>query len=505
MSTATEELASEQLLDLERILCGVVTGTAWGRAMLDKITEFAMFTDSRHQVLWEVMLGMEEARKPLSRDVLVQELTLTRRLETAGGLDYIRQLPSIYSFEECESYADQLLRHGALRLIQLVGRQLATTKQAESALDALGRAQKQLSTTQQLLVTKPTLTYSTATEEALAQMSYASTQRGGLVGFDCGLRTLNDMLNGIQKQKLYVIAARPSIGKSVVAAHIARSIAHDHRAEGKKVLIVSLEMPASEMVARDISWATQIKGELLGRGWLPSGVTRPAFDEAVKAAIGDTGILFDTEMTHLGEVLSKARRLHAEGKLLALVIDYLQLMTGVGENRTLQIGSITRALKGLAKELDIPVIILSQVSREAEKGTRGDKRPRLPDLRESGDIEQDADVVIMLYRPDFYGDKENGTGTPILGLFEFIIAKHRGGSRGTVIVNHDIECSLLWDKFTDDLDVVTNRPKPLIDIMPRQQNLFTAAGVYDSAADYKNPVLQISSSSLAERQVQHPN
>jgi replicative DNA helicase len=499
---------TDHLYEMERVLCGVVTVTPWGSAILDRLVEPQLFTTPAHQLLWATMLDLYQRKQALTRDVLVQQLHLKRQLSAVGGAAYVNELPVMADYEECEAFTEQLLTHGALRLVHQVGQKMTSLKLEERAATVLDEAQQTIARAQQQLIIVPTTTYDAAAEKSLDNMRRASEQKGGMAGYDCGLRSVNNLLGGLQGGKVYIIAARPSIGKSVVAAHFARAVSRDIRVvqADKQVLIVSLEMPADEFVGRDISCATHLPGSQLERGILPQGVARDQFEEKVMAYLAGTRILFDDRLRRLEHISAKARRLGAEGKLAALFIDYVQLMevsTIQGENRAAQVGRITRSLKQLAKDLDIPVVLLSQISRDAEKSQgRRDKRPKLSDLKESGSIEEDADVVILLYRPDFYGDIDQ-TGNKITGVIEFNVAKHRGGERDMVPCKHDMRCSLLWDDHTLPFDPITNRPIPFVEIKPRQGSLF------EEHADYSdipgNPEQGYGPRTISQADLQRPN
>lgn len=244
---------------------------------------------------------------------------------------------------------------------------------------------------------------------------------GGPVGLTTGLKDLDRRLHGLRPGRLYLVAGRPAMGKSILGLKIAVANA----LAGETVLLASLEMPVTELMDRIHS--------SLGRIPLESIETGVVSDEDMDSVVATTSkiesmplFFSDSSQSTITSLIAKAKRLKRRNGLSLLVLDYVQLMDGIGENRTQQIGSITRALKRLAKELDIPIVALSQLNRGLEQ--RQDKRPILSDLRESGDIEQDADVVMMLYRDEIYYAEDSSR----VGVCDIYIRKFRSGKTGMV-------------------------------------------------------------------------
>lgn len=256
-------------------------------------------------------------------------------------------------------------------------------------------------------------------------------QSGKHTGLDSGYRAVDLLLNGFQKTDLIVIAARPGMGKTAFAVQAIKQIAE----RGKPVGLISLEMSAKQLVERLAVSECQIENDKVKRGKLDV----LEFQKFMNAC-GDLSRMpihiDDTPFMSITELRARAIRMKTKYNIEILVVDYLQLVKGSGrhgQNRDQEIGEITRTLKGVAKELDIPVIALSQLSRGVE--TRGGtRRPQLSDLRESGNIEQDADIVMFLYRPEYYKITTDDNGMPTFGLCECIVAKHRNGSLDTVLV-----------------------------------------------------------------------
>ena len=271
---------------------------------------------------------------------------------------------------------------------------------------------------------------STLVRQAIVQIESAKTQDGNIVGIPSGFTALDKMTSGWQPSDLIILAARPAMGKTAFALTLGRNAAVSFK---KAVAIFSLEMSSLQLVTRLISAESEISA-----GKLKNGNLR--YDELAQIHTKIGGLteapifIDDTPAISVFELRAKARRLKAQHDIQLLVVDYLQLMTAGGEgkgNREQEISTISRSLKSIAKELNIPVIALSQLSRAVES-RGGDRRPQLSDLRESGSIEQDADMVLFINRPEYYGLTEDEAGNSTLGVANIIIAKHRNGSVGDV-------------------------------------------------------------------------
>ncbi|MGC9335373.1 MAG: replicative DNA helicase, partial [Anaerolineae bacterium] len=255
------------------------------------------------------------------------------------------------------------------------------------------------------------------------RIEYLTRHRGEMIGIPTGFTDMDKLLGGLQRSDMVILAARPSVGKTSLALSIAHNAAKKHN---QRVAFFSLEMSNEQVVQRLISAETGINSQRLRRG----EIAQDEWGRFIKATSDLAESLLyidDTPGISALELRTKARRLHAEVGIDLVVVDYLQLMRGDfrSENRVQEISSISRALKGLARELNVPILALSQLSRGVE--ARTDKRPILSDLRESGALEQDADVVIFIYRDELYNEN-----TERKNLADIIVAKHRNGPTGTV-------------------------------------------------------------------------
>jgi replicative DNA helicase len=262
-------------------------------------------------------------------------------------------------------------------------------------------------------------------KEAVAEIAAGRSQEGHLRGVGSGFTEIDRITSGWQKSDLIILASRPGMGKTALALTMARNIAVDFK---KPIALFSLEMSAVQLVTRLISSETEISAEKLRRGNLED-YEWEQLNSRISTLIDAPLFIDDTPALTMFELRAKCRRLKTQHDIQIIILDYLQLMQGAPEhkgNREQEISNISRSLKALSKELDIPIIALSQLSREVEK--RLVKKPILSDLRESGSIEQDADMVLFIYRPEYYKMEDDTYGGPVEGIAEISIAKNRNGA-----------------------------------------------------------------------------
>ncbi|MCF6295692.1 MAG: replicative DNA helicase, partial [Flavobacteriaceae bacterium] len=278
--------------------------------------------------------------------------------------------------------------------------------------------------------------------EAIVQIEKARNQKDGLSGVPSGFTSLDRITSGWQKTDLVIIAARPSMGKTAFVLSMARNIAIDHN---KSVAVFSLEMSSLQLVTRLIAAETELGSQKLKSGRLEEHEWTQ-LNQRIKAFDNAPMFIDDTPALSIFELRAKCRRLKMQHDIQVVVIDYLQLMTAGTDSRgsrEQEVSMISRSLKAIAKELDIPIIALSQLNRSVE--SREGKRPQLSDLRESGAIEQDADIVLFIHRPEYFGITEDESGNSLLGVAEIIISKHRNGPIGDVHLTFKKELA----KFSD--------------------------------------------------------
>jgi replicative DNA helicase len=417
-----------QAVDLEEAVLGAL--------MLDKealtdvidILKKNSFYKDDHQLIYEAILDLFQRSEPIDILTVTQELKKRGELEIVGGPFYIAQLTNrVASSANVEFHARIIAQKHIQR--ELIKISSETIKQAYDetvdVFDLLDTAEAKLFEVAEGNIRRSYEDMNKLLHKAIKQLEIIS-KSDGTSGVPTGFANLDRVTGGFQKSDMIVLAARPGMGKTAFVLSMARNAAVDYK---KGVAIFSLEMSSLQLVNRLIASETEIAGEKLKKGNLE------AYEwEQLNARIGKLTnapiYINDTPGLSVFELRAQCRRLKAEKNIQMVIIDYLQLMSGSSEskgNREQEISTISRAVKGIAKELDIPVIALSQLSRAVE--TRGgDKRPQLSDLRESGAIEQDADMVMFIYRPEYYGITADESGNSTQGLGELIIAKHRNGS-----------------------------------------------------------------------------
>lgn len=383
------------------------------------------FYSERHRILYRTMLSLQESGTQLDLRTVQASLEQQDRLDSIGGVTYLASLDlDLPDLSRLDAYIEIVKERSVRRrLIEACG--LITRNCLDGGLqaqEALSRAEQTILGLGEEAIQRGFVQLSQIFHDTLADLEERPSK--GFLGVPTGYVDLDEMTRGLNPGNLIVIAGRPGMGKTSLALNIAEHVAIH---EGQSVGLFSLEMSQEELALRILSSEVDVPFGPLRSGHLSQKQWGRVL-QAIKAVSKAPLFIDDSANPTLLELASKSRRLKAEQGLELLIVDYLQLMQAGGryESRTLEIAAITRGLKQLAKELRIPVIALSQLSRQPERRS-GDHRPQLADLRESGSIEQDADVVIFIYRDEMY-DPE----TTDRGIAELLIAKHRNGQTGTI-------------------------------------------------------------------------
>jgi replicative DNA helicase len=391
-----------------------------------------------HQYVYECMLDLYNENQP------VDILTVTEKLKTKGYLDIVGGPYFIAKLTSKVSSAANLQYHAHIVIQKFIQRELIriSGKTISDSYDDGADAFKLLDATEKDLyevkndgMKRSYKEISNIINEAISLIEANVAKKDGLTGVPSGIRNLDFITAGWQKSDLIILAARPGMGKTALALTMLRNAAVDFQ---KPVAIFSLEMSATQLVTRLIASESGLSSEKLKKGQLEEHEWAQLHSKIQKLAKAKI-FIDDTPSLPVFELKAKCRRLHSKHNIEMIVIDYLQLMRGddtgnKNGNREQEIGYISRSLKGLAKELNIPIIALAQLSRDVEK-RGGDKKPQLSDLRESGSIEQDADMVGFIWRPEYYKLGDQGfDGDPNQG--EVIIAKHRNGPTGEAKVRY---------------------------------------------------------------------
>jgi replicative DNA helicase len=422
----------EQSLEAERaVLGGLMLETHRFDTVIQVITE-TDFHGKNHQIIFESMSELVNENKPLDPLTVSEKLDNSNNLNRVGGKNYLIELAtSTPSAANLEAYAEIIRQRSISRKLMQANSEitdLINNPQGQNGEELLDHAERlifslndETSQNDSSLQSMKELIPST-----MDRLHELSNKKGGLIGSSTGFTDLDKKLQGIQNGDLIIVAGRPSMGKTSFAMNIAENVLTNDDTDGA-VLIFSLEMPGESLTTRMLSGMSKLDQQNVRSGMLRDDQLKILLEEGERLKnlplwIDDSSLLTPMELR------AKARRLaRSEGGLSLIVVDYLQLMQlpTSAENRVNQISEISRALKSLAKELDVPVIALSQLNRAVEQ--RPNKRPIMADLRDSGAIEQDADVILFIYRDEVYNeDSEQGNKA------EIIIGKQRNGPIGTV-------------------------------------------------------------------------
>jgi replicative DNA helicase len=414
-----------------------------GSLMLDKdaiirvanLIRVGDFYKDAHNLIYEAMVELYEKREPIDVLSLSNRLEEKNQLDKVGGSSYLTSLVnSVPSSSNVEHYAKVVQKKSTLRKLITASGEITEMgyKESEDVEKILDEAEQKLFAVSQKYIKQDFISIKSILESAFNRIDELHKGDHKLRGIPCGFPDLDNLLAGFQKSDLVIIAARPSIGKTSLALDLARQIAVQQKVP---VGIFSLEMSSDQLIDRMLAAQSGVDLWRLRTGNLKSEDGDDDFQKIGEAmgVLSEAPIFIDDAgSSNVMEMRTMARRLQAEHNVGVIIIDYLQLMEGRsgGDNRVNEISEISRALKQLARELNIPIIALSQLSRAVE--SRSPQIPKLSDLRESGSIEQDADIVIFLYRED-----REKPDTPNKNIIELHIAKHRNGPVGRVSLYFD--------------------------------------------------------------------
>ena len=412
-----------QARELEEAVLGAVMLEKDAYSIVSEILKPECFYEKAHEKIYAAIVDLALSQRPVDMLTVTEQLKKRGELEDVGGPFYISQLTSKVASSAHIEYHARIIaqKYLARELISFTamiqGKAFDETLDVE---DLMQEAEGKLFEISQRNVKKDVTQINPVIKDAMEMLQKAALQKEGLSGLRTGFEGLDKMTSGWQNSDLIIIAARPAMGKTAFNTPVA---------------LFSLEMSNVQLVNRLIVNVCEIPGEKIKSGRLES-YEWEQLDFKIKELYDAPIFVDDTPSLSVFELRTKARRLVREHGIKCIIIDYLQLMNASGMNfgsREQEVSTISRSLKGLAKELNIPIIALSQLNRgvEARQGVEG-KRPQLADLRESGAIEQDADMVCFIHRPEYYKITEDERGNSLIGLAEIIIAKHRNGAVGDV-------------------------------------------------------------------------
>lgn len=441
-----------QARELEDAILGALMLEKDSYARISDILKAECFYDNNNKEIFKAIQSLYIKQEPIDMLTVTEELRKMGSLETIGGEVYIAQLTGkVASAAHIEFHA---------RIIQqkYLARELITytaaiqSKAFDETIDVddlMQEAEGQLFEISQNQIKKDVIQVNPVIEKAYEQIIIASKREEGLSGLASGFHKLDNMTSGWQRSDLIIFAARPAMGKTAFVLSMAKNMAIDYK---QPVAVFSLEMSNVQLVNRLLMNVCEIPGDKIKSGKLNNEEWAQLKDKM--QTLWDAPIYIDdTPSLSVFELRTKARRLVREHNVEIIIIDYLQLMNASGMNfgsREQEVSMISRSLKGLAKELNIPIIALSQLNRSVESRSNTDKRPQLADLRESGAIEQDADMVCFIHRPEYYKIMTDPNGNSTVGMAEIIIAKHRNGAVGDVTLRFKGEYAKFMNPEDED-------------------------------------------------------
>jgi len=424
-----------QARDLEEAVLGALMLEKDALSSVIDVLKPEVFYVESHQKIFNAIRVLFEKTSPVDILTVTAQLRMQGELEMVGGAFYITELTNrVASAANIEYHARIIIQKFIQRELIRISTEVINIAYEDTTdiLELLDKAEKNLFDIAQNNLRRDSRKMDDLMQETLKEIEALKDKTDGLTGIGTGFTDLDRMTSGWQKSDLVIIAARPAMGKTAFVLTCARNAAVDFN---KPVVVFSLEMSSVQLVNRLISGEAEIEQEKIRKGKMEEWEWQQIHSKIGRLEAAPL-IIDDTPGLNIFEFRAKCRRLKSQHDIQLIIIDYLQLMTGKadgkGGNREQEIGSISRALKMVAKELQVPVIALSQLSRAVESRPGGSKRPMLSDLRESGSIEQDADMVLFLYRPEYYGLEFDEDNNPTKGVGEVIIAKHRNGETGTV-------------------------------------------------------------------------
>ena len=424
----TEQIASgrvppHSVESEESVLGSILLSSESANEVMDKLDADDFYVPA-HQAIFRAITGLYNANRPIDAITVTEELRRTNELDRVGGVAYVTRLLDIVpSAANIEYYAGIVEEHSQRRHLLRAGSTIhdLSFRLEDEISSVLDRAEQTVLAVAGRKVGDGMSQLGGLFNPILEELESLEAMGSEVTGLSTGFRDLDRKLTGLHPANLVIIAARPAMGKSALTANIAMNVALN----GGSVAMFSLEMAKEEVAQRMLCSLARIDSMKLRTGKIGDAAWPRLTDAAGK--LYDAPIFVDdSPVVTVTDIRAKCRRLKRQQGLALVVVDYMQLMQGSArENRQQEIAEISRSLKNLARELDVPIIAVSQLNRNLE--SREDKRPRLGDLRESGSLEQDADVVIFIYRDEYYDEQSDKRG-----IAEVAIAKHRAGSTGIV-------------------------------------------------------------------------
>jgi replicative DNA helicase len=438
-----------QAVEVEEAVLGALMLERDAYVTVADILDTSSFYKEEHQKIFEAIKELSGNEKPVDLLMVTQELKDREQLDEIGGPGYITQLTRrVASAAHIEFHARIIAQKHIQRELIRVSSEIQARSYDDTmdVDDLIDFSESSLFQVAERNIKKETLPIKPVLNEAILQIEKARQRKDGLSGVPSGFTALDRITSGWQKTDLIIIAARPSMGKTAFVLSMARNMAVEHN---RATAIFSLEMSSIQLANRLIAAETELSNDKLKTGRLEN-YEWEHLNRKISALEKAPVFIDDTPALSIFELRAKCRRLKIQHDIDVVIVDYLQLMTAGTDNRgsrEQEVSTISRSLKAIAKELNIPILALSQLNRSVE--SREGKRPQLSDLRESGAIEQDADIVTFIHRPEYYGITEDDSGNSLIGVAEIIIAKHRNGATGDVHLAFKKELAKFSDMETN--------------------------------------------------------
>jgi replicative DNA helicase len=445
-----------QALDMEEAVLGAVMLEKDAVIAILDILKPESFYKEAHQKIFKAISDLSIRELPVDLYTVTEELRAHNELESVGGPVYLSLLTSkVVSAANVDYHARIVAQKYIQRELIRVSTEIQNRAFDDSydVTDLLDYSENELFQIAEGNIKREVAPINIVIKDAIREIEEAGKREDAMVGTPSGFTRLDRLTSGWQKSELVIIAARPSMGKTAFALSMARNMAIDHN---KRVAIFSLEMSSVQLVNRLIVSETEIPGDKLRNGRLNEEEWKQ-LDSRIKKLVQAPIFIDDTPAISIFELRAKCRRLMAQHKLDVVIVDYLQLMSGPENagSREQEVSNISRSLKSIAKELNVPILALSQLNRSVEM-RGGTKRPLLSDLRESGAIEQDADMVVFIHRQEKFGIPAFEDGSSTKGIAEIILAKNRNGPVDDVRLRFREERAQFVDLDEFDLEVTTD-------------------------------------------------
>ncbi len=454
LSTMMYGKVPPQAKDLEEAVLGAIMLEKGAFDTVVEILKAECFYVDAHQRIYRAMQSLQQKNQPIDILTIVEELRLKEELDIVGGPYNVTRLTNaVVSAANIETHARIILQKFIQReLIRISGEIIGDAyEDSTDVFDLLDDAESKLFEITNNHLRKNFDSIDAVLVKTVQRIEDMRHRNEDITGVPSGFPQLDQVTYGWQPSDLIILAARPAVGKTAFVLNLARNAAL-HPTKPTAVAVFSLEMSSAQLVQRILSAESEIWLEKISRGKLEEHEMKQLYAKGIQRLAQAPIYIDDTAALNIFELRAKCRRLKNKHNIGMILIDYLQLMSGTGgnTNREQEISRISRDLKGLAKELHVPIIALSQLSREVEKRKDGNKMPQLSDLRESGAIEQDADMVMFLYRPEYYDITSNEFGESNKGETHVRIAKHRNGTLETIKLRAMLHIQKFVEYESDD-------------------------------------------------------